>query len=224
MTSSEDRSERNRRNSARSTGPKTASGKIVARLNALKFGVTAKMLLLPGESANDLRALEDGLRQSLQPIGMAEQILVDRITIAEVRRRRVEAAERSLMFAELADRGVHRARRAAGQMELQQGAVRELLGDVAATEEERGLDSYRARIEEENELAAVRDSRDADLGVVYVNAAELLDRLARHRIAAERSIDRALHELQRLQDRRTEEPVRPAITVDVTVDGEEAEV
>jgi hypothetical protein len=41
--------ESNRRNAQRSTGPKTATGKELARFNALKHGHTARSPVLPGE-------------------------------------------------------------------------------------------------------------------------------------------------------------------------------
>lgn len=40
----------NRRNAQKSTGPKTAAGKAVSRMNALKHGVRGHTLLLPGEN------------------------------------------------------------------------------------------------------------------------------------------------------------------------------
>ena len=39
----------NRRNAARSTGPRTQSGKARSRFNALKHGCRAKLPILPGE-------------------------------------------------------------------------------------------------------------------------------------------------------------------------------
>ena len=48
MTSTK-RAEANRRNAARSTGPRTLSGKSRSRLNAVTHGLTAETLILPGE-------------------------------------------------------------------------------------------------------------------------------------------------------------------------------
>jgi hypothetical protein len=43
------RAEANRRNSQKSTGPKTDEGKAKSRFNALKHGMTAQSILLPGD-------------------------------------------------------------------------------------------------------------------------------------------------------------------------------
>jgi hypothetical protein len=47
----------NRVNSKKSTGPKTHKGKALASMNALKHGLTAQKLLMPGESAEEFEAL-----------------------------------------------------------------------------------------------------------------------------------------------------------------------
>jgi hypothetical protein len=43
------RAEINRRNAASSTGHRSAAGKMQVRVNALKHGLRAKTLILPGE-------------------------------------------------------------------------------------------------------------------------------------------------------------------------------
>ena len=47
----------NRRNAAKSTGPKTAEGKQVTRLNALKHGLQAEHVVIPGEDPEEFEAL-----------------------------------------------------------------------------------------------------------------------------------------------------------------------
>ena len=66
--------EANRRNSQKSKGPTTDAGKARSRYNALKHGMTAKTVLLPGddplEFAGRLRYLQDDLqaRNSLEAV------------------------------------------------------------------------------------------------------------------------------------------------------------
>jgi hypothetical protein len=48
MTSTR-KSEANRRNALKSTGPKTPEGQAVVRFNALKHGLLSREVLLPGE-------------------------------------------------------------------------------------------------------------------------------------------------------------------------------
>jgi hypothetical protein len=72
--------EANRKNSKRSTGPKTEAGKAMSKLNALKHGRRAKAVapVLPQE---DPAELEDRIKQWVQdmrPEGAAERKLVER--------------------------------------------------------------------------------------------------------------------------------------------------
>jgi len=209
--------ERNRKNARRSTGPRSAKGKARSRLNALKFGVTSRALLLPGESPAELESLDAGIRAALAPVGAAETILVDRIVIGEVRRRWIEQAERSVLISECRQRAVERARREPQRLAIDLAAVRLGLGSDGATEEEWQLPGYREALAEEEALARVRDGEDADFGVTYTSSMDVLDRLERHRAAAERSIDRAMHELMRLQEWRQGGDAPVPAAVDVTV-------
>src|SRR5450759_5377218 len=45
--------EANRRNSQKSTGPKTPDGKSAVSMNALRHGLRARSVLLPGEDRNE---------------------------------------------------------------------------------------------------------------------------------------------------------------------------
>ena len=65
----------NRRNAAQSTGPRTSAGKAASRGNALKHGLCAEAMLLPGEEAADLEALRAGLWADLHPSGALEEFL-----------------------------------------------------------------------------------------------------------------------------------------------------
>ena len=51
----------NRRNALRSTGPRTDEGRAKCRLNAVKHGLAAQALLLPGEDAETLRDFRQDL-------------------------------------------------------------------------------------------------------------------------------------------------------------------
>ena len=68
----------NRRNAQKSTGPRTAEGKAKTRLNPLKHGLTAETILLPFESPDDYRELQQSVLDDLQPQGITQQILVER--------------------------------------------------------------------------------------------------------------------------------------------------
>jgi hypothetical protein len=87
----------NRRNAQKSTGPKTTTGKSVAKLNALKHGILAGDVVVTGrffeEDANAYNRLRRELWESLAPVGVAEEILVDRIAVCAWRFRRALKAE-----------------------------------------------------------------------------------------------------------------------------------
>ena len=87
----------NRRNAQKSTGPKTADGKAVARLNALKHGLLAQTVVVRGhkirESASGFKKLCRAFYKDLNPVGPLEEMLVDQIISLSWRLRRVPLAE-----------------------------------------------------------------------------------------------------------------------------------
>ncbi len=87
----------NRRNTLRSTGPRTAKGKAVSRMNAVKHGILSSEVVVRGlriqEREDEFRALRERCWQCLAPVGSVEEMLVDRIVTAQWRLRRVLMAE-----------------------------------------------------------------------------------------------------------------------------------
>ena len=87
----------NRRNSRRSTGPRTREGKARSRLNALKHGLLAHETLAQGlcirESADDLHRLRRQFFEHCAPVGPIEEMLVEQIVACHWRKRRVLRAE-----------------------------------------------------------------------------------------------------------------------------------
>ena len=62
--------EANRRNAARSTGPKTDEGKQASRLDAIKHGLLADMAFVPTlDRREDWEQFRGELMESLQPEG-----------------------------------------------------------------------------------------------------------------------------------------------------------
>jgi len=95
----------NRRNSRKSTGPKTPEGKAVVSRNATKHGLLNREALLPDEDGNALAAFSQSLRAELQPVGELESLLVDRIISASWRLRRVLRVEGEIFQEEREDLG-----------------------------------------------------------------------------------------------------------------------
>ncbi len=85
----------NRRNAQRSTGPRTPEGKSAVRLNAAKHGMTAKVIVMPHESAVDYHEIRTALIDSYAPASSEELMLVDQIAAGywrTIRARRFETA------------------------------------------------------------------------------------------------------------------------------------
>src|SRR6516225_3582643 len=78
VTTTVDRAEINRRNAAQSTGPKTPGGRERSRFNAVKHGLRAKTLVLPGEDPVAYQARLDAWTADLAPTDDVEQFLVGR--------------------------------------------------------------------------------------------------------------------------------------------------
>ena len=86
--------EANRRNAKNSTGPKTPEGKHASRFNALKHGLRAREVIVPGEEdPAEFEALLRELRDDWGPEGHTELLLVEQIGVVEWRLRRVHRAE-----------------------------------------------------------------------------------------------------------------------------------
>src|SRR5437868_8840880 len=67
-----------RRNGSKSAGPKTPAGKQRSKFNALKHGLSAKTLVLPGEDADAFQGRLDAWTHDLAPRNDLEHDLVGR--------------------------------------------------------------------------------------------------------------------------------------------------
>jgi hypothetical protein len=97
--------EANRRNSQKSTGPRSPAGKTVSRFNALKSGIDAKSMIIPGEDSEELEALAANYQKEFQPASPLEQFLVDTIVGADWQLRRLRGIEASLWLSKGVEAG-----------------------------------------------------------------------------------------------------------------------
>jgi hypothetical protein len=88
--------EANRRNALKSTGPRTPEGKVAVRLNALRHGLRARTVLLPGESLEDFHTLCEALEQEWQPRTRTEQFYLEQMAVAQWKLTRMEVGEADL--------------------------------------------------------------------------------------------------------------------------------
>jgi hypothetical protein len=218
---SDKQAQANRRNALRSTGPKTPEGKAAVRHNATKHGLLSQEVLLPGEDAATLEELGERLRAELQPVGELEGLLVDRIIAAYWRLRRLGRVEAGIFAWELYGELAARARQEARTYERQESVNDDFLSSFLPTTKITDEKKHRDALFKAKEMESMRDAETATLGKTFIRDAERVNafsKLSRYETAIERSLYKALHELQRLQaGRNTEGDVPPPAAVDVEV-------
>jgi hypothetical protein len=219
VVTSDKQARANRQNALKSTGPKTPEGKAAVRLNALKHGLLTKEILLPGEEEEVMRELSEHLLAELMPVGEMENLLVDRIIASYWRLRRLGRVEAGIFAWERSEELAERAEREARGYESNDVEGLAKILNTTITDEKRYGEALerarRMRSEQENETATLGRTfaRDSD-------SANAFSKLSRYEAAIERSLYRALHELQRLQAaRRADGDVTPPAVIDVDVSG-----
>jgi hypothetical protein len=95
--SSEKQIAANRANAKRSTGPNTSGGKARSRMNAWKHGLRAEKVVIAGEDAEDLQAIQRALWEEHQPEPGMESLLVERLAHYAWRMRRAVVFEAALL-------------------------------------------------------------------------------------------------------------------------------
>jgi hypothetical protein len=226
---SDKQADANRRNALKSTGPKTPEGKGAVRLNALKHGLLSQEVLVPGEDEATLKELGERVSAELRPVGELEDLLVEQIIAALWRLRRLRRVEAGIFswefYGELAERAEQEARG------YEKHFVDFFMETVEVTPD--GRDMPRIEITDEakhqealakaRKMRAEQDTETATLGRTFVRDADkanAFSKLSRYETTIERSLYKALHELQRLQAaRHANASVTPPATIDVDVSG-----
>ncbi len=83
----------NRANAGHSTGPRSVEGKLASAANSVTTGLTASKLFVRPDEQAAFDAFEDALCAELQPLGILENELFDRIRHASWNLRRCDALE-----------------------------------------------------------------------------------------------------------------------------------
>jgi len=104
--------EANRQNAQRSTGPKTPEGKAKSGRNSITHGIFAKHFLNQAEpeTVAEIETLAVGIQEHYQPVGMVEEILVQKIVVETARYGRIlgveqqELARANAFFSSAVDR------------------------------------------------------------------------------------------------------------------------
>ncbi|MDZ4798581.1 MAG: hypothetical protein SGI92_10500 [Bryobacteraceae bacterium] len=125
MAASQKQTEANRRNSQKSTGPKTIDGKQASRANATTHGLTAKTTIyrpVRNENPQDFNAIRAALIDDYQPANIRETMAIEMIAAAYKRIQRAEAWEAAFV-----DGTMEATQRAAG-VPIRPGAEADDLG------------------------------------------------------------------------------------------------
>lgn len=213
MEATDRRAEANRENAQWSTGPRTPTGKAASARNSLRHGLLARETVLPDEDPAAFDAFADDLLENLAPSGAVEELLAARVVDAAWRLRRAARIEDGLLAAHY-----HAAEEARAQA-VATRYVEDLAGPFPPeiTNKLRHAAAIK-RAAAARETADARDDTLLGLGFARDAAeADALGKLARYEAALERSLYRALHELQRLQAARAGADVPLPAAVDVTV-------
>ncbi len=93
----------NRANAQKSTGPRSVEGKSASRFNALKHGIDAASIVIPGEDSANYDALVTQYQQEYRPQSASESFHVDTMIRADWHKRRLENVEADLYHTVLAE-------------------------------------------------------------------------------------------------------------------------
>ncbi len=211
--------EANRRNSHRSTGPKTRTGKAASKINAIKHGLLAADFVVRDEDPVEFAGVLESLIDEFQPQGPLEEQLVERVAACMWRLRRLYRVEAEIFTYETMTIALNNASEEVAKYEC---SDRDLIlrdGKKVNVTDERHHDRATMRLDKAHRL--VQD-KAGTLGAAFRSDAEnigAISKLSRYEAAIERSLYRALHELQRVQAARQDGQPPASIAVDVTVDG-----
>ncbi len=211
--------EANRRNSRRSTGPKTRAGKAESKMNTMKHGLLAADLVVRDEDPVEFAGVLESLVDELRAQGPLEEQLVERVAACMWRLRRLYRVEAEIFTYESLTIELNHASKEVAKYEVSD-RVWDLRGGnpVNVTDERRHdratkrLDNAHLLVQEEAGTLGAAFRSDA----IHAGA---ISKLSRYEAAIERSLYRALHEVQRVQAARQDGQPPASIAVDVTVDG-----
>ena len=197
----------NRRNSQGSTGPRTAEGKLRVSKNSVKHGLLSKDVIVKGESEIDFMNFRQSLYLELAPVGQLEQLLADRIIASFWRLKRVGKIGVELLSNLSSFQTIRPAQSSLPVMNLtktyEDGST-EIVSSGASAKEDSDDD--------------VPD--DVSLGrAVHADFAgsNTLGKFRRYEAHIDRTLYKALHELQRLQSARLGYKVSAPLAIDVNV-------
>lgn len=202
----------NRQNAKKSTGPKTAAGKARSRFNAVKHGLTAREVVIPGEDEEAFQQLHELLLAELAPEGILEAMLVDRVAVGFWRLRRIVRVEAGIFAWNRYKIDLKRTMARTKDYQLVSGL--EHLNPLSPSEH-KVIMAMAKNIEEQMQ------GEVPTLGLAFLKDAlreNALSKLTRYETAAQRALYQALHEFQRLQAARGKKTELAPVALDISLD------
>src|SRR3981081_3409970 len=88
--------EANRRNAQKTTGPRTPEGRSAVSMNALRHGLRARSVVLPGENRQEFDELCNDLEVEWHPASRTEQFYVEQMAVSQWKLTRMEVGEAAI--------------------------------------------------------------------------------------------------------------------------------
>jgi hypothetical protein len=148
----------NRLNAQKSTGPRTAEGKAAVGLNAVKHGLRAQAVVLPGEEPDEYDRYRQRMLEHLQPQDLQEMELAERIVALAWRLRRAGLYHSAVFDALYEQQAAEMAAEAGGLETSDRVLGRMLVADFSGPRVLERVQLYERRIE--NSLSRARAEWD----------------------------------------------------------------
>ena len=198
---------------------RSTKGKATSARNALQHGLTAQKFVVQDEDAQAWTDCREALRAQFDPVGPIEDLMVDRIAGCLWRLQHVGRVEASVYRHQVFDQEATRLRSQARDLEIKTGMdhiSKDMLRRIASTI--RDPKKHESLFDQAAVADAKRDEEALATTLIKdATSGNALSKLSRYEVALERSLYKALHELQRLQAARAGKPTSLPLAVDIDV-------
>lgn len=189
----------NRRNSKKSTGPRTKQGKAKVAKNALKHGILTHDALLDCEDKKSYEDLLNNMRKHFQPVGEMEVLLVEKLVNTLWRVKRLTTVEAGL-FSRMYFRLMMYQYQEAAEMKPRVSQM--MNGGISGSSGSQELFEDKIRIKFLAD-AAIAEKKSESFECVFGRAFDIqgdhLMKLSRYEAGLERVLKNTMDELQKVQ-------------------------
>ena len=199
----------NRRNAAKSTGPRTSAAKAKVAKNAIKHGLRSRHIVINGENQAEFDDFRADLLGGFNPVGPLEQHFADRVIASIWRLNRIGRIEVELIN----NLSVADGSPSAGQFPFTVRITKTYEGSPNRYVDEPIFEDPVSEPDKDKlQKRTLGESVKADLA-----GDNILSRFYRYEAHIDRVMYKALHELQRLQAKRLGQSVSAPVSIDVSL-------